>query len=81
MLNERKEWSIIDNSKLSTFRLCQRKYFFEHVLGWLPDSLNIDLHFGTAHHEAMAYLMEHGTKKENFDGAINAFMVLWIIVE
>jgi len=50
----------LDNTKLTDFKTCPRKFFYSHVLGWRTQTPNIHLVFGTAWHEAMEYLLLNG---------------------
>lgn len=50
-------WTIHDATKIQTFMDCPRKYFYEFVLGWRPDTPNIHLEFGSAWHLAMEHLI------------------------
>ena len=52
-------WGIIDSTKLNAAQSCQRRYFYEYVLGWRPDRTDIHLKFGQALHLAMEHLIEH----------------------
>ncbi|KKM64882.1 hypothetical protein LCGC14_1496880 [marine sediment metagenome] len=56
-LTPHKTWDVFDNSKISLFKTCPRKYFFRHVLGWTSELPNIDLVFGQAWHIAMEHLL------------------------
>jgi len=49
-------FDVDDSTKLQTFKVCQRKYFLEYVLGWRPEEPNVHLVFGQAWHEAMEIL-------------------------
>ncbi len=60
MIKEQPTWSIIDSSKLDTYLDCDRKFFFEHILGWKPDRPAHDLHFGNAWHIAREYQLING---------------------
>lgn len=51
---------IIDSSKIKDFIMCERYYFFRHILGWEPDAPNNHLSFGSAWHEAMEHLLLNG---------------------
>lgn len=55
-------WNITDASKLKTFAQCPRMYFYEYVLGWRLDGLNIHLAFGSAWHKAMEYILLNGSE-------------------
>lgn len=58
-------WNIQDSSKIKTLMECQRKYFFNYVLGWQHDRPNIHLIFGSAWHEALAMLYLSDFSVEN----------------
>lgn len=42
-----------DNTRLSTYKKCPRKYYFRHVRDWRTEGLSVDLGFGLAWHDAM----------------------------
>jgi hypothetical protein len=65
------EWIIYDSTKLDTYIECHRRYFYEHVLGWRPDSPAHDLVFGSAWHCAREHQLLHGY--EDINGAFSAF--------
>ena len=71
-LTERKEWSILDSSKLSDFLMCKRLYFYSYILGWTLDQPAHDLHFGESWHRAREYQLLHGY--EDVKGAYDAFL-------
>lgn len=59
-------WGIADSTKLNAAQSCQRRYFYEFVLGWRPDRTDIHLKFGQAFHLGMEHLIEnHGTMRDN----------------
>jgi len=62
-------WNIQDSTKIKCFMECPRKYFFEYTLGWRLDRPNIHLIFGSAWHEALAYLYINGFDKANIKEA------------
>lgn len=70
-------FDIHDPSKLQTYLVCPRKYFYEYVLGWQPKFKSFHLTFGTAWHEAMEYLLLNGYTKENVSNAYDAFMAVY----
>ena len=41
---------VLDNSARSTFRTCQRKYFYQNIKGLQPDFGSTALRFGSAYH-------------------------------
>lgn len=52
-----KTWNVMDNTKVTEFMRCPRRFFFHYVLGWEPDSSRNDLWFGESVHKAMAVLL------------------------
>ena len=50
---------LYDNTRLSDFKRCPRKYYFRHVLDWVPHMKQLPLIFGSAWHKAMEYIWEH----------------------
>jgi len=69
---EHPSWKILDSSKLDTFTQCNRKFFFEYILGWRLDIPAHDLHFGESWHKAREHQLIHGYK--DIEGAYNAFI-------
>lgn len=65
-------WTIVDSSKLSTFSDCNRRYFYEYILGWRPDRPEHALHFGNAWHLAREHQLLHGY--EDVQGAYFKFL-------
>lgn len=53
-------WDIQDSSKIKDAMSCWRSYFFKYVLGWRLDRPNIHLIFGSAWHEALAFMHLEG---------------------
>lgn len=64
-------WNIQDSSKIKDAMSCWRGYFFKHVLGWQIDRPNIHLIFGSAWHEALAFLHLEGFESKNVQEAYN----------
>ncbi len=64
-------WNIQDSSKIKDAMTCWRGYFFKHVLGWQIDRPNIHLIFGSAWHEALAFLHLEGFENKNVREAYN----------
>ena len=50
------QWLIKDSTKINSFMECQRRYFYNYVLGWTKDSDSVHLRFGEAMHSALHYL-------------------------
>lgn len=65
-------WEIHDASKLQTSMRCLRKYFYEYVLGWRTDRVNIHLIFGEAWHRGMEVLLRCGYTQ---DAVVDAMVV------
>ena len=53
-------WSVLDPSKIKTFKQCPRQFFYEHVLGWRSKEPNLHLVFGEAWHQALEHLFNNG---------------------
>ena len=67
-------WEIIDPSKMEDYLRCPRKFFYRHILGWESSSkLHNDKEFGSAWHEALGHLLEHGYSKEQVSLAFEKF--------
>jgi len=67
-------WAVNDSTKLSTFQVCKRKFFFQYLLGWDSDYKNHDLIFGTAAHIAKAHIIEKGYTPEAITEAFELFL-------
>lgn len=63
MVPEHKTHSILDSSKLDTFERCNRKFFFQYVLGWVVDLPAHDLEFGNCWHKAREFQLLNGYEK------------------
>jgi len=66
-------WDIHDATKLNTFKLCPRLYFFEYVLGWKEEAVNLHLEFGKAWHLAMRHLTINGCSSSSIAEAAAMF--------
>jgi hypothetical protein len=64
-------WDIQDGSKIKVYMECPRKYFYQYVLGWHHINPSIHLIFGSAWHEALAFMYENGITTENVRTAFN----------
>ena len=69
-----KTWKITDSTKLTTFLECNRKYFYEYVLGWRPSTPSNHLVFGSAWHKAMEYLLTHDYSTTSVMAAYQDFL-------
>lgn len=49
--------SVIDSTKLQTYQLCPRKFFWEYLLGWRSSRPNNHLVFGSAAHLALEHII------------------------
>lgn len=71
-----------DNTRLTSFKTCQRKYYYEHVRGWRPERKSIALTFGGAWHAAMDACWkgyaDGVSKKDIVEKAYVAFVAHWI---
>ena len=59
-MKEQELWKVHDSSKIQGYLHCERRYFFEHVLGWRTKTPSIHLTFGSAWHRVMEVLFEDG---------------------
>ena len=72
-----------DNTRLTEFKSCPRKYYFRHVMGWVPDKRRTPLIFGSAWHKAMeevwADTCVHRVRDKGqvLRGGLKAFMTEW----
>ncbi len=70
-----------DNTMLSDYKTCPRKYYFRHVKGWRGEGIAIALKFGLAWHSALA-IVWMGWKKmppeKLLPLAFDAFMTTWV---
>ena len=69
-----KKWDFVDPSKMNTFLTCPRKFFYEYILGWRPESVNKHFVFGTAWHLAMEHLSLNGYGEESQREAYEKFL-------
>lgn len=67
-------WEVIDSTKLKSFALCPRKYFYEYILGWRSEYPNNHLVFGSAWHLATETLSRGGYSLESFEQACVEFL-------
>jgi len=74
VIKQPKATTIIDSSKIKDFIMCERYYFFRHVLGWEPDYPNNHLSFGSAWHEAMEHLLLTDYSQPNILRAYEKFL-------
>lgn len=83
MTNQRRI-SLFDNTRISSFKVCARKYYFEHVRFWRPDEKSVALTFGGAWHASMDVVWDaqrkdapEMKKRDLVDMAMDAFLVEW----
>lgn len=71
-----------DNTKLSTYKSCPRKYFFRHVMHWRQEGIAVDLTFGLAWHEAMDMVWQLANQsaphRDILQVAYAAFKAKWL---
>lgn len=77
-------FTAFDNTRLTSFKTCQRKYYYEHVRGWRRVGTALPLVFGGAWHAGMdsiwscAVEIRDGVKKKDVvDLAYDAFVTHW----
>jgi hypothetical protein len=51
-------WAVVDSTKLKCYKACPRRFFYEYILGWRPESPNIHLNFGQAIHSIFEYIYQ-----------------------
>lgn len=69
-----------DNTALSTYKDCPRKYFLRHRLNWKPEGTSLALAFGLAWHDAMDVvwtLAKKASERELPDLAMVKFLEAW----
>mgnify|MGYP004447363801 CR=1 FL=1 len=76
-----------DNTRVSEFKTCPRKFFYRHVMDWVSVGFSPPLLFGSAYHAAMDAIWEHMGDSENARQSgtqdvanlgFEAFMAEWI---
>ena len=65
--------SMHDSTKLQTYMVCPRKYFYQYVVGWDIDVPNVHLEFGSAWHLTMEHLLIYGYERASIDAAYTKF--------
>lgn len=68
---------IQDSTKLQSFMSCERKYFFEYILGYRPEAPIHALEFGKSFHDAKEVLLTIGYSQRGIDAAMNAFLTTY----
>src|SRR2546425_9421088 len=70
----------ISKSQIQTYLICPRKFWFQYVIGALPEFVPASLPFGRALHAAVAgfyrAIKETGTKP-SLDSITREFAVVW----
>lgn len=54
-----------DNSQLSDFKTCPRKYYLRHIRGWVGTGISMPLTFGLCWHDSMDVIWGQYGKMEN----------------
>lgn len=70
-----------DNSALSTFKECPRKFYLRHFRGWRKDGVAMPLVFGSSWHEAMDTVWSQWHNLSRTDllvAAAKAFQAKWV---
>jgi hypothetical protein len=74
------ERTYYDNSMLSSFKECPRKFYLRHVRGWTRSGISMPLTFGLSWHNAMDTLwLNYGkvSDKELIERAFQSFIETW----
>lgn len=66
--------TIQDSTKIVCFMNCPRRYFYEYVLGWRPETPSNHLVFGSAWHKAMEVLAAEGYSSSSILKAHKEFL-------
>lgn len=74
ILPNQETFSVIDQSKLTEYMSCPRKYFYRYVLGWQSSYPNNHLVFGSAWHRAVEHLLLGQYSKESLHEAAFLFL-------
>ena len=72
--------AFLDNTKISSYKDCPRKYFLRHILDWTTTGTALPLVFGSSWHSAMDIIWVHATKmgkNELIQAAMAAFAEKW----
>lgn len=72
--DKREFWQVQDSTKLQCYARCNRRYFYEYVLGWAPDAVSNHLIFGQAWHEALEHLYQHKLQLTEIPAAYEKFI-------
>lgn len=64
---------VIDCTKISCYARCPRKFFYQYVLGWIPETKSHHLIFGIAWHKLMAEILNQGYTPEAVDAGMERF--------
>ena len=70
-----------DNTKLSSYKDCPRKYFLRHVKQWRSEGTAVPLVFGLSWHAGQDVVWQQAKNLEQGDlhqGAMAAFMETWV---
>lgn len=71
-----------DNTRISAYRECPRKFYLRHVKDFAGEGLSVDLIFGLSWHEAMNVLwplvQQRQPKQACIAGAFKAFVQSWV---
>ena len=75
-----KQSSFRDNTQLSCYRECPRRFQLRHVLGWRGVGTALPLSFGLSWHAAMDAVWKytgHGDKEDVLAAAMDEFILTW----
>lgn len=79
-LPQSKQASYYDNTMLSAYKDCPRKYQLRHALGWRSAGVSLPLNFGLSWHSAMDVVWEHAkqvSERDLRDFAMAKFIETW----
>src|SRR5262245_38982709 len=70
----------ISKSQIQTYLICPRKFWFQYVVGAMPEFLPVSLPFGRALHAAVAAFyktIKESGKKPELKSIIQEFTAMW----
>lgn len=85
-MTETKKLTLFDNSRISTFKACARKFLLEHVYGWRQEEKSPALVFGSSWHAGLDSvwrahaedLEDRKVRRSIVDDAMAAFTLEWV---
>jgi hypothetical protein len=81
-MNPQRTDTFLDNTKISAYKDCPRKYFLRHVMNWRGEGIAMPLAFGGAWHAALDVVWKLGNKqldtRDLTQAAMSGFFDKWI---